>query len=99
MSFANIAVVIDPKVIILAVGFSAVVGMFFGCTLQESRKGIQSRRCGTNRGLLMFLLCGASRHNTGLSAGMRQRSSRNHGASLDRKKPLLIVIQSAVQAT
>lgn len=36
MSFANIAVVIDPKVIILAVGFSAVVGMFFG--LYPARK-------------------------------------------------------------
>ena len=36
MSFAKIAVVIDPKVIILAVGFSAMVGMFFG--LYPARK-------------------------------------------------------------
>lgn len=36
MSFANIAVVIDPKVILLAVGFSAIVGMFFG--LYPARK-------------------------------------------------------------
>ncbi len=36
MSFAKIDVVIDPKVIILAVGFSAVVGMFFG--LYPARK-------------------------------------------------------------
>jgi len=36
MSFAKIAVVIDPKVIVLAVGFSAVVGMFFG--LYPARK-------------------------------------------------------------
>jgi putative ABC transport system permease protein len=36
MSFAKIAVVIDPKVIILAVGFSALVGMFFG--LYPARK-------------------------------------------------------------
>ena len=36
MSFAKIAVVIDPKVILLAVGFSAVVGMFFG--LYPARK-------------------------------------------------------------
>jgi len=36
MSFAKIAIVIDPKVIILAVGFSAMVGMFFG--LYPARK-------------------------------------------------------------
>lgn len=36
MSFAKIAVVIDPKVIILAVAFSAIVGMFFG--LYPARK-------------------------------------------------------------
>lgn len=36
MSFAKIAVVIDPMVILLAVGFSAVVGMFFG--LYPARK-------------------------------------------------------------
>ena len=36
MSFAKIAVVIDPKVIILAVGFSAMVGIFFG--LYPARK-------------------------------------------------------------
>lgn len=30
MSFANIDVVIEPSVILLAVGFSAIVGMFFG---------------------------------------------------------------------
>lgn len=36
MRFAKIAVVIDPKVIVLAVGFSAVVGMFFG--LYPARK-------------------------------------------------------------
>lgn len=36
MSFAKIAVVIDPGVILLAVGFSAVVGMFFG--LYPARK-------------------------------------------------------------
>jgi putative ABC transport system permease protein len=36
MSFAKIAVVIDPKVILLAVGFSAMVGMFFG--LYPARK-------------------------------------------------------------
>ena len=36
MSFAKISVVIDPKVILLAVGFSAVVGMFFG--LYPARK-------------------------------------------------------------
>jgi len=36
MSIAKIDVVIDPKVIILAVGFSAVVGMFFG--LYPARK-------------------------------------------------------------
>lgn len=36
MSFAKIDVVIDPKVILLAVGFSAVVGMFFG--LYPARK-------------------------------------------------------------
>jgi len=36
MSFANIAVVIDPKVVVLAVAFSALVGMFFG--LYPARK-------------------------------------------------------------
>jgi putative ABC transport system permease protein len=36
MNFAKIAVVIDPKVIILAVAFSAMVGMFFG--LYPARK-------------------------------------------------------------
>ncbi len=36
MSFANISVVIDPAVILLAVGFSAVVGVFFG--LYPARK-------------------------------------------------------------
>jgi len=36
MSFAKIAVVIDPKVIVLAVSFSALVGMFFG--LYPARK-------------------------------------------------------------
>ncbi|HWQ78250.1 MAG TPA: ABC transporter permease [Anaerovoracaceae bacterium] len=36
MSFAKIPVVIDPKVIVFAVGFSAVVGMFFG--LYPARK-------------------------------------------------------------
>ncbi len=36
MSFAHIDVVIDPRVIVLAVGFSAVVGMFFG--LYPARK-------------------------------------------------------------
>ncbi len=36
MSFANISVIIDPKVILLAVGFSALVGMFFG--LYPARK-------------------------------------------------------------
>ncbi|MDD4121769.1 MAG: ABC transporter permease [Eubacteriales bacterium] len=36
MSFANIAVVIEPGVILLAVGFSAIVGMFFG--LYPARK-------------------------------------------------------------
>ena len=36
MSFAKIAVVIDPSVILLAVGFSAIVGMFFG--LYPARK-------------------------------------------------------------
>jgi len=36
MSFAKIDVVIDPKVILLAVGFSAMVGMFFG--LYPARK-------------------------------------------------------------
>ncbi len=36
MSFAKIDVVIDPKTIILAVGFSAVVGIFFG--LYPARK-------------------------------------------------------------
>ena len=36
MSFAQIAVVIDPKVIVLAVGFSALVGIFFG--LYPARK-------------------------------------------------------------
>ena len=30
MSFANISVSIQPGIIVLAVGFSAVVGMFFG---------------------------------------------------------------------
>lgn len=36
MSFAQIAVVIEPQVILLAVGFSALVGMFFG--LYPARK-------------------------------------------------------------
>lgn len=36
MSFAQIAVVIEPSVILLAVGFSAVVGIFFG--LYPARK-------------------------------------------------------------
>ena len=36
MQFAKISVVIDPKTIILAVGFSAMVGMFFG--LYPARK-------------------------------------------------------------
>ncbi|MDD3169052.1 MAG: ABC transporter permease [Eubacteriales bacterium] len=36
MSFAKISVVINPKVIFLAVGFSAMVGMFFG--LYPARK-------------------------------------------------------------
>lgn len=36
MSFAKIDIVIDPKVIILAVAFSAIVGMFFG--LYPARK-------------------------------------------------------------
>jgi putative ABC transport system permease protein len=36
MSFANIEVVIEPSVILLAVGFSAIVGMFFG--LYPARK-------------------------------------------------------------
>ncbi len=36
MNFAKIAVVIDPKVIIMAVAFSAMVGMFFG--LYPARK-------------------------------------------------------------
>ena len=36
MSFADISVIIDPKVILLAVGFSALVGMFFG--LYPARK-------------------------------------------------------------
>ena len=36
MSFAKIAVVIDPKIIVLAVAFSAMVGMFFG--LYPARK-------------------------------------------------------------
>lgn len=36
MSFANIAVIIDPMVILLAVAFSAMVGMFFG--LYPARK-------------------------------------------------------------
>ena len=36
MSFAQIAVVVDPKVIVLAVSFSAMVGIFFG--LYPARK-------------------------------------------------------------
>lgn len=36
MQFAKISVVIDPKTVILAVGFSALVGMFFG--LYPARK-------------------------------------------------------------
>lgn len=36
MQFAKISVVIDPKIILLAVGFSALVGMFFG--LYPARK-------------------------------------------------------------
>lgn len=36
MRFAKIAIVIDPKVILLAVAFSAIVGMFFG--LYPARK-------------------------------------------------------------
>ncbi len=36
MSFAQISVIIDPKVIVLAVGFSALVGIFFG--LYPARK-------------------------------------------------------------
>ena len=46
MSFAKIAVVIDPKVIILAVGFSALVGIFFG--LYPARKGCKA---GSDRSL------------------------------------------------
>jgi putative ABC transport system permease protein len=36
MQFAKISVVIDPKTVVLAVGFSAMVGMFFG--LYPARK-------------------------------------------------------------